>query len=640
MAPIVPAAAAPEPEAAPAAVPLLDQLDLSDVVVIDDQAGQGAGLESLSSTAPVARRAAAASAGSRCQHGPDCARYEWNSALLSPDTEVIFELPVPEAAPAGATLAGPSVDLPASSVEVSSVEAAPQGGAVSEPEETISVDFPDEDVRTILRTVADLFDLNLVIPDALQGRTSVKLRKITWQQVFEVVLEPLGFTYLVDRNIIRIKSIAELTTEPVDTRIFVVERARAGDLLSSIQPLVDASAGGRIQVDARNNVLVVSERPSKLTEIQQLIGSLDKATRQVMIETKFIEVTNMDQKNIGINWSSLDGFGVSAGPFRREWQRQGTKNEQTTDSSSNSSGLSIPGGFSSDDTLSSAEDLMNVSNINTIDTAVFSADRFAILISALEQSNDSKLVANPTVVTMNSQTAKIDIVTEYPQVAFSFNPETGTREADGLSEPLRVGTQVEVTPTITGEYIDLNVRPTVSNVVGTTETEVGPQPIISRREAQTNVIIKDRHTLAIGGLIQNELVESGTSVPVLGSLPYIGRLFSSKSNKEEQKNLTIFITAKTLNDTPGNDQESYRESVDPRVLHQMGIVPADVPGYSIPAEDVSTFKALEDIRAVVHRNEAMLKNRKMLKAIQQFEADAQEPADEVSETVLRGSNAQ
>ena len=102
------------------------------------------------------------------------------TVALPGETEVVLELPGQETSPGEATMAE---------------------------EETISVDFPDEDIRTILRNVADLFDLNLVIPDTLQGRTSVKLRNITWRQVFEVVLEPLGFTYVEDRNIIRIKSI-------------------------------------------------------------------------------------------------------------------------------------------------------------------------------------------------------------------------------------------------------------------------------------------------------------------------------------------------------------------------------------------------------------------------------------------------
>ena len=105
---------------------------------------------------------------------------------LPADMEIVLELPGPEVATSSeATLAT---------------------------EETISVDFPDEDVRTILRNVADLFELNLVIPDTLQGRTSIKLRNITWRQAFEVVLEPIGFTYVEDRNIIRVKSVEELTT--------------------------------------------------------------------------------------------------------------------------------------------------------------------------------------------------------------------------------------------------------------------------------------------------------------------------------------------------------------------------------------------------------------------------------------------
>ena len=188
-------------------------------------------------------------------------------------------------------------------------------------EETISVDFPDEEVRTILRNVADLFDLNVVIPDTLQGRTSVKLRNITWRQVFEVALEPLGFTYVEDRNIIRIKSIEELTTEPVDTRVFVLNYATAEELQNSIAPLIDTAAGGRVQVDDRSNALVITERPSRMNQIQEIIEKLDKATDQVMIETKFIEVENTDQKNIGVNWSSLEGYGASAGPFQREWSR-------------------------------------------------------------------------------------------------------------------------------------------------------------------------------------------------------------------------------------------------------------------------------------------------------------------------------
>ena len=190
------------------------EINLSDVVVVEDTP---ASVEVLPAAADVVEIPDTPVAGASLDLG-EPAIPVIETALPS-DTEVVLELPGADSAPVGtATIAS---------------------------EETITVDFPDEDVRVILRNVADLFDLNLVIPDALQGRTSVKLRNITWSQVFEVVLEPLGYTYVEDRNIIRVKSVQELTGEPVDTRVFIVNYADAQQLKGGLAPLIDPAAGGR-----------------------------------------------------------------------------------------------------------------------------------------------------------------------------------------------------------------------------------------------------------------------------------------------------------------------------------------------------------------------------------------------------------
>jgi len=381
-----------------------------------------------------------------------------------------------------------------------------------------------------------------------------------------------------------------------------------------------------------------------MNKIQEIIEKLDKATEQVMIETKFIEVENTDQKDIGVNWSSLEGYGASAGPFQREWSRNRSSQDSSQDTNT--------GTTSNEEFLSTAEPsflsegsnlLSNFSSGSTslagtsrLDTAVFSADEFRVVISALEQNNDTELVANPTVVTMSNQEATIDIVTEIPQVEFSIDQETGDLRADGLAEPLVFGTQVRVTPQVNDAgFINLLVIPSVSNQIGTQFTDIGPQPIISRRKAETNVVIKDGYTLAIGGLTQNEEVLGGTAVPILGSLPYIGRLFSSESNTMRQKNLIIFITAKTLNP----DGSTYRDIIDPRVLHQMGVVPADVPGYVLSPEDLKTLQDIEDFRAQTRRAEAMAEGRTELKAIEragkQAEKDASKLADEAAAAIAK-----
>ena len=637
--------------------PALSDIDLSDVVIIEDvaEASDSVDTAALSGFGDIA----AVKADEVTAAAPSTAVAEFDPALDgvgevveildAPTAGVMVDVEAPEILDVATTA------LPSDSkveLELPGQETSGPGGVKVTEEETISVDFPDEEVRTILRNVADLFDLNVVIPDTLQGRTSVKLRNITWRQVFEVALEPLGFTYVEDRNIIRIKSIEELTTEPVDTRVFVLNYATAEELQNSIAPLIDTAAGGRVQVDVRSNALVITERPSRMNQIQEIIEKLDKATDQVMIETKFIEVENTDQKNIGVNWSSLEGYGASAGPFQREWSRNRVSQDDSirNDTSNNSSNSSSNNGFSLADgpIFASENDVLSgngtdftrtmesLAGTSRLDTAVFSADEFRVVISALEQNNDTELVANPTVVTMSNQEATIDIVTEIPQVEFSIDEQTGEQRADGLAEPLVFGTQVRVTPQVNDAgFINLLVIPSVSNQIGTQFTDIGPQPIISRRKAETNVVIKDGYTLAIGGLTQNEEVLGGTAVPVLGSLPYIGRLFSSESNTMRQKNLIIFITAKTLNP----DGSSYRDIIDPRVLHQMGVVPADVPGYQLSPEDLKTLQDIEDFRAQTRRSEAMAEGRTELKAIEragkQAEKDASKLADEAAAAIAK-----
>ena len=162
--------------------------------------------------------------------------------------------------------------------------------------------------------MAELFDLNLVIPDTLQGKTSVKLHDVTWRQIFQVVLAPVGYTFIEDGNIIKIVSNESLTQEPVSTEIFIINYAKAADLQPDLVSLVDATAGGKVVIDARTNSLVITERPSRMKRIRPVIEELDRPTDQVMIESKFVEISNNDIKNIGVNWSSLSGYNVTGSP--------------------------------------------------------------------------------------------------------------------------------------------------------------------------------------------------------------------------------------------------------------------------------------------------------------------------------------
>jgi len=546
----------------------------------------------------------------------------------------------------------------------------PVANTVSRDKDTLSVDFPDEDIKTILRNVADLFELNLVVPDTLTGKTSIKLRDVTWRQIFQVVLAPAGYTYIEEANIIKIVSNELLQQEPASTEVFILNNAKAADIKPTIEGLVDAAAGGKIVIDGRSNALVITERPSRMGRIRGIIEQLDKATEQVMIESKFVEVTDRDIRNIGVNWAGLQNMQLSARNITQEFTRDrgqtfddgtnttansgstgtsgstsGTNNNSTVGNTSTYvTGLADPsssfasnfnpttgvvGGLpNSVPTVSggagytpatvttpASADPFNTYNGNTSNgtaattnnalvntassavnqlmgltstggtsrmaSAVFSASDFSIVLSALKSQSNTKIVSNPTVVTLNNTEATLNIGQEFPIPSYTYNSERGTFEVSGFQyKP--IGIILKVTPQVNGRgVIKLNLEPEVSQRNGDTSFggAGGAQiPIIATRKAKTQVSLKDGYTMGIGGLITTSQQHGGTKVPVLGSIPVLGRLFSSKSVDDESTNLLIFITAKTVS----ADGASVEEVFDPRALGAVNMAREDLPGYRAP----------------------------------------------------------
>lgn len=446
------------------------------------------------------------------------------------------------------------------------------GEATMASAETITVDFPDEDVRTILRNVADLFELNLVIPDTLQGRTSLKLRNITWRQVFEVVLQPLGYTFVEERNIIRIRSVDEITTEPVDTRVFVVNYATASEIAGSVNTLVDAAVGGQIQVDSRSNALVITERPSRMNKIQEIIESLDRPNHQVMIESRFVDVSKEDSENIGVDWSFITDDQAEL-PF-------GAPNAGAGITEFDGAGF---GGFTAPTSFENGL------------VAVFSEENFAATLNALQTKDDIKLVSNPTVVVMNNSEALLQVGDDYPIREFTINPDTGLLET-GAVEYRFVGIELRVTPSVNSAgMISLDVHPTVSERLEG-ETVSGPSgledQIFRTREATTRVTIKDGYTIALGGLTRQTDSKTRDQIPLLGDMPVLGKLFQSNGKTISNSNLIIFLTAKTLNP----DGTTYREIIDPRKLDAVGHTPSQAPGYKLPEEQMELLRKAEEAR--------------------------------------------
>lgn len=524
----------------------------------------------------------------------------------------------------------PTFEVPEDEVFLDLPGADMTSSAVASDAETISVDFPEEDVRDIIRSVAELYELNVVIPEMLAGSVSIKLRDVTWQQVFDVVLEPLNYTYIVDGNIIKIKSQDELAVEPVDTRVFIVDFANAGEIRGSVEPMVDSAAGGRIQVDSRSNALVITERPSRMNDIQEIIETLDRPTEQVMIESKFVEIIDEDISSVGVDWQSLLGYGVQAGPMSRTYDRLDSRERLPSDSFTESntttgSGQGVNNTFTEQAIRSAQTNWQDL--IARQDSAVFSADAFQVVLSALERNTDVELVSNPTIVTMNNKRAQINIGEEYPIPEYTYNDERGTFEVSNF-EYKPIGVNLNVVPQINSAgFINLDIQPEISSRTG--EVLFGGAsgasiPIITVRKTNSSVTIKSGFTLAIGGLIQEDATKGDTKVPVLGDIPGIGRFFSSKSHNIDRRNLIVFITAKILSASGATYQDVFSD----KTLYEMGITKNDIPGYEPTAEEKEMFTQVQNSREEIEKLKTQLEMREQMRALEVLRSESETDVQE------------
>jgi len=538
-------------------------------------------------------------------------------------------------APAAAAAPAPADPAAAPAVTLAPVETAPPA---TKTKDTLSVDFPDEEIRSVLRNVADLFELNLVIPETLQGKTSVKLRDVTWRQIFQVVLSPVGYTFVEDGNIIKIVTSESLNLEPVTTDVFILNYAKAEDIKKSVEPLVEAAAGGRVIVDSRSNALVISERPTRLSRVRSIIERLDRPTEQVVIESKFVEVSDRDVKNLGVKWSSLANYNISAGPFSQNFSRQrtggysnssdnsssttGITNNSSSAGSSNSNSvasvngavtgtsttgsslsLSNDGKNGTSDAFSALQGLVGGGNTSRLATALFSADQLQVVLSALQTLSDIKVVSNPTVVTLNNTESSINVGEEFPIPNYTYNQERGTFEVSGF-QYRPIGILLKVTPQVNSQgFIKLTLEPEVSQRNG--ETSFGGAggaqiPIIATRKAKTQVSLKDGYTMGLGGLLTSRSEDASSKVPLLGSIPIIGRAFKSKNRDQSMTNLVIFITAKTV----AADGAPITEVFDSRNIRRMNIKKEDLPGYRDPSDPFAPLPEPEPVakKSFFHRS--------------------------------------
>lgn len=362
--------------------------------------------------------------------------------------------------------------------------------------------------------------------------------------------------------------------------------------------------------------LIVTQSPRNLEKMRNILRRYDQP-KQVEIEAKFLEVNQGSLDELGFNWNISSGSVVTGinpttgAPIESAKSLFQTDNRSLSNAFSISRAGTLPleitqGGQTIINSALSAPDIPNAIDLGTGAAGVLSV--FGIIdgvnvdlvINALQREEGSDLLSSPRLTVLSGRTAQIVVAQElrYPESYGDIESEVGTGNANGGGSAgvtitagtpqdftvRNVGVEMEVTPTVEeNENISLKLEPRVTEFEGFVEyggpsiaisgntTVTVPsgffQPIFSTRAVRTEVTIYDGATVVIGGLTREEILTVNDKIPVLGDIPFIGRLFQNKGETSQKRNLLIFVTANLI--SPGGSPSRQRlKNVAPNSLFQ------------------------------------------------------------------------
>ncbi len=443
---------------------------------------------------------------------------------------------------------------------VSTVPEAAAGGP--SPNVARSSEFQGDEIGLVLRTLAHQAGISVVVSDKVVGAVTMRLENKTPREALEVIVESKGLVMEEHKGVVFIKTVEERLKEPTEPLSYTFSYATSKD----IQSLLDKqlASGMPSQIDTRTNTIFYKETRSNADKIRLFLETVDRPTQQVMIEARLVEVTANPQQNYGINWAGVVGgstpqkfqYGGTALPTFTANPTTGVLQQTTPPTVTFSNGQPQ---FNS--LLFNGRNATGAGFASALpgSLAILSAPAMAITTRLLNEDADAEFLANPRIVTSNNQKAEIKITRAQPVPALTFNPQTAAAVFNGFSDK-EFGNTLDVTPVINKDnFVTLAVKPEISNKVGdevfSFQGATVTSPIIDKRTLESNVLIKSGDTLAIGGLLQDEVNKSRTKVPFLGDIPVIGYAFQDHSNQRIKRNLLVFVTPTIINQGYGTGLE-------------------------------------------------------------------------------------
>lgn len=420
----------------------------------------------------------------------------------------------------------------------------------------ISLNFQDIPVRSVLQLLGEFTKTNIVISDAVVGNITLRLDNVPWDQALNIILNARALGEIKDGNVVMIAPLSEIAAKekqkydlvqsskdslPMRSELIAINYASAKDLSDLIKSKDGSllSKRGSVTVDARTNSLWIQDVESKLEEIRSFIKQLDVPVKQVLIESRIVEVTKNVSEDLGISFGFTHPNHVSGS---LAGANQMLNNAQTTQATTPLAAAASVSPFTDRLNVDLPAQL-TLGQAASIGIALAQLGDNVLLdleLSALESEGKGEVIASPRLITANQQEASILAGQEIPfQQATSSGATAVAFKQAALS--------LKVTPQITPDgriLMKLKInqdRPSDQLFNGV--------PAILTRQIDTNVLVKNGQTIVLGGIYQRTKANNLVRVPFFGTLPYVGALFRRTSVSQDDEELLIFITPKIITDS-------------------------------------------------------------------------------------------
>ena len=404
----------------------------------------------------------------------------------------------------------------------------------------ISLDFQGADISNVLRLIADVSGFNIVVGEGVKAKVTLKLISVPWDQALDMMLKVNNLGMIREGNIVWIDSLtniarqqdeeaktkeSKIKAEDLVTRIVYVQNVTALEIQTTLRPYL--SPRGQLQVNPAVNALIVQDTESRIASFTQLVRELDLEVPQVQIEARIVQADTSYSRSLGIVWGFSNLNTTNTGVVANVRGQPSTSTDPFGGQTSQFM-VNLPAAVSGLPTVPGVGFTFGKANGFLLDMRLTAGELLGL----------TKVIAAPKLTTLDKREAKIS---QGESIPFQTTSLQGTQTTF-----VDANLELQVTPQITsrdpretGKNILLKVRAT-RNAVGARSNPAGPS--IDKREANTQVVVRDGETMVIGGIFVDSQINTVAGIPYLSRIPVLGWLFKNKSETIARQELLIFLT--------------------------------------------------------------------------------------------------